>query len=88
MTTMQKLLKIVDDAYPDGMIGMYVDLKTGETIDGCGDTLAQFVARETVEVGAEGTLEERRIAVANALRTAVSELEQVIHSLESMGVRK
>jgi hypothetical protein len=44
-----ELLNIANEAYPDGFLGTYFDSKTGERIEGHGDSLARFVVAELSE---------------------------------------
>jgi len=44
-----ELLNIANEAYPDAFLGAYFDSKTGERIEGRGDSLARFVVAELSE---------------------------------------
>lgn len=73
-----KLLNECNEAYPDGMIEQYFDMKTGKEIpDASGDTLALHIGRECE--GADGkNIYEARDTVIHRLDRAIQELHAVI----------
>ena len=76
--TRKDLIEIVDEVYPDGMVGLYFHEPYG-----ChGDTLASFVARKLCETFDEGATKEQQLTEAiRVLSTAARELQDVIDAL-------
>lgn len=77
--TLKQIIEIADDAYPDGMVADYFRAPDEDH----GDTLAQFIAIELKETyDPNGSDAEQLVAAAKAMRTALSELQEVTDAFE------
>ena len=76
MKNLQRILKIADKAYPDGLVGQAAK---GRRVD---DGLAAFIYREIKETAEGVTFREQARAAADALIRARAELDTVINALE------
>lgn len=77
------LLEIVHCAYPEEHTRQCWDAKKQKVRTGTGDTLAEFVVGEVVDVYEESSTDDKRLGAAlDALRWAAIELGAVITALE------
>ena len=77
---LKKLVDIVDEAYPDGLVGLYFQGPEGKH----GDTLAKFIASELKDTfNAEATDKEQLTTAAHQMRIACQELQGVVDALEA-----
>lgn len=78
--TIEKLIEIADDAYPDGLIKLYFEDPDG----GYGDTLAGFIAEELKETFNDELTDHEQIRDAvKVLIKAVTQISYVIGALSS-----
>lgn len=78
-----ELLNIANEAYPDAFLGAYFDSKTGERIEGRGDSLARFVVAELSETFDPKLVRAEQLGEARlALNRAIEMLECVIEELQ------
>lgn len=86
---MNRLMRIVNAGYPDGLILRCWDKKNARPLDfGAGDTLALFLAREISEVCADETdLQEALECAERAVSAAAYELQELAEHL-AMEARK
>ena len=76
--TIEEIIGIADEAYPDGKVGAYFR----EPKRKHGDTLAEFVARELESTYAPCGPKRKQLAVASrAMKVAIRELQDVVHAL-------
>ena len=81
------LMKRANAGYPDGYLGQYFQYKTGEPVEGSGDTLAEFIVRELAETFEPDASDEDQIDRAvEVLEKATSDLASVMAALR--GQRK
>lgn len=81
--TREQIIAIADEAYGDGLVGLYHDEPTGDH----GDTLAKFIAielRETYE--AEAADAEQLWEAHRVMKSARNELMGVEEALEELAV--
>ncbi len=81
---LRRLLHIVNEAYPDGMIETYRNLDTGEeNLGASGDTLAEFIAREIVETyEPQGSWAENLERASGVMMTAYEEIGAVVARIQ------
>lgn len=75
------LIKIADEAYPDGMVGLAYENKENP-----GDSLAYFIAVELRETFESKTSRGQLERAIQAMETAREELSAVITSLEEVKI--
>ena len=77
--TLQEIISIANDAYPDGRIAQNFNPKTGHaTKDTHGDGLANFIVRELCDTFDPNVTTDRQLAEAHrTMRNARRELESV-----------
>lgn len=78
--TIEEIIAIANEAYPDGKVQQAFEAETG-SIDEfmVGDTLAVFIARELKETFNEAGTDEEQLATAErVMRTASDELHNVL----------
>jgi len=84
--TLLDILAVANKAYPDDMVAAHYDPETGDTIEGQGDTVAEFVAREIRETFSdEGDAFVRFLAAAQYIQRAATELQDVADALFDAG---
>lgn len=80
---LKALLEIVHGAYPEEHTRQCWDAKKQKVRTGTGDTLAEFVVGEVVDVYEESSTDDKQLGAAlDALRWAAIELGAVITALE------
>ena len=87
--TLLDILAVANKAYPDDMVAAHYDPETGDTIEGQGDTVAEFVAREIRETFSERHMQSkvegdafvRFLAAAQYIQRAATELQDVADAL-------
>ena len=80
---LNELLEIVHRAYPEGHTRLCWDEKRQKVRTGTGDTLAEFVVQEIVDVYEESSTDDKQLGSAlDAMRWAAIELAAVIRALE------
>ena len=73
--TLQELINVADEAYPDGKIGEY----HSDPSENWGDGLARFIVNELGETfSPEDSSEAQLATAAAAMETAASELHRMI----------
>lgn len=76
--TVDEILEIADQVYPDGIIGLYAADPDGEH----GDTLAQFIVREISQTYDESMTDEEQLYEAErVMHTAADEVSAVQQAL-------
>lgn len=85
--TLEQIIAIADEAYGDGLVGLYHDEPTGDH----GDTLAKFIAielRETYEAGATDSEQLREAyRVMKSARNQLMGVEEALgEALEELAV--
>jgi hypothetical protein len=76
------LMKRANAGYPDEYLGQYFQYKTGEPVEGTGDTLAEFIVRELAETFDPDASDEDQIDQAvKVLEEATSDLNGVMAAL-------
>ena len=90
--TMNRLLKIVDSAYPDGFTAEYWDPVAQELNEGAsGDTLAEFIVRELqgcICSTSEATLEEALRLMNNAVEDITGVRNAIEEQLNALIMKK
>lgn len=84
--TLKKIIDIADKTYPDGLIGLYFNEKTGRakktTSPGYGDGLARFICMELCETYDKDASDEKQLAEAiRVMETAQREVQDVVTAL-------
>jgi hypothetical protein len=84
--TRLELLNLANKGYPDGFLAEYYDEQTGKpkdrTIDGLGDTLAEFIVIELSETFDKDACDTDQInAALSAIDSAIRELDSVQNAL-------
>jgi len=76
------LMKKANSGYPDGYLGNYFQYKTGEPVEGSGDTLAEFIVTELAETFEPDASDEDQIDQAfRVLEDAQAQIEGVKKAL-------
>lgn len=80
---LKELIAIADEAYPDGLVALYTNDKTGKFEDGPhGDGLARFIACELCETfEPKASKKDQLNEAVRVLERAQSELQEVIDAL-------
>jgi hypothetical protein len=79
---LKNLIKIIDKAYPDGMVGQAFG-KDGTEITSPGDTLAEFIAREVTETfDPEAKTTDQLAEALRVMNSAHREVGEVVDALE------
>jgi hypothetical protein len=85
--TLNEIMNIVHEAYPDGFTRNYWEAESGRPRDGNGDTLAEFIVKELAESYDASICSEEQLAQAGAiLEQAHDELSRVITALQSVAM--
>jgi hypothetical protein len=81
--TLNELLEIAHQAYPDELTRPCWDAKKQKVRTGTGDTLAEFVVAELVDTFDPSVSTDKQLDEAvSVMRWACTELESVIRALE------
>ncbi len=80
---LNRLIRLVDGFYPDGLVGQHWDFRAEQPLDaGAGDTLALFIARELSATFDPDAGDREQIAAAvTAMERAAEELGTVVAGL-------
>jgi hypothetical protein len=78
---LEELIKIADDAYPDGFVKQYYDDPQGNH----GDSLARFIAFEIIETYDEDGTDENQLA--QAIHTIANGRDELDRVLEALGAK-
>ena len=85
---LNKIMKVVNDAYPDGMVSLYWNNAKSESVDSqSGDTLALFIAREVGECCGGFDYREGLYEAIRVVGNAAAELDRVVAALAHEAAR-
>ena len=85
---LNKIMKVVNDAYPDGMVSLYWNNAKSEPVDSkSGDTLALFIATEVSECCSGFDYKEGLYEAIQVIGNAAAELDRVVAALEHEAAR-
>ena len=80
---LNKIMKVVNDAYPDGLVSLYWNNAKSEPVDSkSGDTLALFIATEVGECCSGLDYKEGLYEAIRVVGNAAAELDRVVTALE------
>lgn len=86
--TQLELLEAANAGYPDAYLAVYYDEKTGESREGSGDTLAEFIVSELTETFNRRESAQDQIAEAvRVMEVARDNISGVIRALQQRGKR-
>lgn len=80
--TIQELVEVANNGYPDNYLERYFDQKTGKAKSGPGDGLAEFILRELVETfDATADKDDQIEEAIRLMENAIRDIRGVINAL-------
>ena len=80
---LNKIIRVVNDAYPDGLVSLYWNNAKSEPVDSkSGDMLALFIATEVGECCSGLDYKEGLYEAIRVVGNAAAELDRVVTALE------